>query len=227
MEPRDEKETSPSIASTEIVNHAGANLEDTEKGLLTKVEKEIERLKYYLEESDEITKEGDFIEIEVTDNRTTAIHDRLCNRIAQVQELKIERGIETARAIRQWKRIRKKDSLRGYYRWERSKTPSVRDKRKSKTKSTGRKPTKEMHDKEWEMWEEKFKAEFKMTEKKIKLERTAKASLAELPQLKITLFKGMVADCVRFENMFLTQSDSRPFSDEEKFGYLSSLSAQK
>ena len=40
----------------------GANLEDTEKGLLTKVEKEIEKLKYYLEELDEIIKEGDFIE---------------------------------------------------------------------------------------------------------------------------------------------------------------------
>ena len=44
----------------------GANLEDTEKGLLTKVEEEIEKLKYCLEESDDITKEGDFIEIEVT-----------------------------------------------------------------------------------------------------------------------------------------------------------------
>ena len=82
----------------------GANLEDTKKGLLTKVEREIERLKCYLEESDEITKEGDFIEIEVIHNQMTAIHDRLSNRIAQVQELKIKRGIETARAIRQWKK---------------------------------------------------------------------------------------------------------------------------
>ena len=90
-----------------------------------------------------------------------------------------------------------------------------------------KKAHKEMRDKERKMWEEKFKAEFKMTEKKIELERTAKASQAELPQLKITPFKGTVADWVRFENMFLTQSDSRPISDEEKFGYLSSLSAQK
>lgn len=33
----------------------------------------------------------DFVEIEVTHNRTTAIHDKLCNLIAHVQELKIER----------------------------------------------------------------------------------------------------------------------------------------
>ena len=78
----------------------------------------------------------------------------------------------------------------------------------------------ELRDKEREMWEEKFKAELKMTEKKIELERTAKASLAKLPQLKITPFKGTATDWVRFENMFLTQIDSRPISDEEKFGYL-------
>ena len=59
-----------------------------------------------------------------------------------------------------------------------------------------------------------------MTEKKIKLERTAKASLAKLPQLKITPFKGTAMDWVRFENMFLTQINSRPISDREKFGYL-------
>ena len=78
----------------------------------------------------------------------------------------------------------------------------------------------ELRYKEREMWEEKFHAELKMTEKKIELERTAKASLAKLPQLKITPFKGTAADWVRFENMFLTQVNSRPIFDEEKFGYL-------
>lgn len=63
----------------------GANSEDTEKALLAEVEKEIEKVKYYLEESDEIIEEGDFVEIEVTHNRTTAIHDKLCNLIAHVR----------------------------------------------------------------------------------------------------------------------------------------------
>ena len=35
-----------------------ANLEDSEKDLLAEVEKEIDKLKYYLEESDEIIEEG-------------------------------------------------------------------------------------------------------------------------------------------------------------------------
>ena len=90
-----------------------ANLEGTEKDLLAKVDKEIEKLKYYLEESDEIIEEGDFVEIEVTHNRTTAIHDKLCNLIAHLQELKIERGIETTRAIRQ----RIKDTKERYAPW--------------------------------------------------------------------------------------------------------------
>ena len=84
----------------------GANSEDTEKELLAEVEEEIEKVKYYmyLKESEEIIEEGDFVEIEVTHNRTTAIHDKLCNLIAHMQELKIERGIETVRAICQWKK---------------------------------------------------------------------------------------------------------------------------
>ena len=93
-----------------------ANLEDREKDLLAEVEKEIEKLKYYLEESNEIIEQEDFVEIEVTHKRTTAIHDKLCNLIAHVQEVKIERGIETARAICNGKRIQKRDTLRGHCR---------------------------------------------------------------------------------------------------------------
>lgn len=78
----------------------------------------------------------------------------------------------------------------------------------------------ELRDQERKMWQEKFNAELQMTEKKMEMEKTAKASLAKLPQLKITPFKGTAADWVRFENMFLAQINSRPISDEEKFGYL-------
>ena len=50
--------------------------------------------------------------------------------------------------------------------------------------------------------------------------KTAKISLVELPQLKITAFKGTAVDWVRFENMFLTKIDSISISEEEKFEYL-------
>jgi hypothetical protein len=52
------------------------------------------------------------------------------------------------------------------------------------------------------------------------MEKAARSTLAKLPKLKITQFNGTKADWVRFENMFITQVDSNPTSDEEKFGYL-------
>ena len=59
-----------------------------------------------------------------------------------------------------------------------------------------------------------------MIERKIEMEKTAKPSVAKPLQLRIITFKGTATDWVRFENMFLTQIDSRPISDEEIFVYL-------
>ena len=58
-----------------------------------------------------------------------------------------------------------------------------------------------------------------ITEKRVELAREAKSSSAKLPKLKITPFRGTVVDWIRFENIFLTQIDKQPISDEEKFGY--------
>ena len=73
------------------------------------------------------------------------------------------------------------------------------------------------------MWEEKRRAELEITERRVEIEREAKSTSAKLPKLKITPFKGTVVDWVRFENIFLTQIDKQPISDEEKFGYLLEL----
>ena len=52
------------------------------------------------------------------------------------------------------------------------------------------------------------------------MEKAARTTQAKLPKLTITSFKGTASDWVRFENMFLTQVDCKPITDEEKFGYL-------
>ena len=44
--------------------------EETEEKLKLEIDKEIEKLKYYLEQADDIIKEGDFGEIEVINKRT-------------------------------------------------------------------------------------------------------------------------------------------------------------
>ena len=173
---------------------------------------------------DDIIEEGDYAEIEVVKKRTDAIFDKVNNLVATVQELKIDRRAETQTAIRQWK----KDTKDKYAQW----VPKILEKRQreiddeaERRKQNVQREKDEQHlielrEREKLMWEEKFAAELQMMERKIEMEKSAKSSLAKLPQLKITAFKGTAADWVRFENMFLTQVDKRPISDEEKFGYL-------
>lgn len=78
--------------------------EETEKQLELEINNEIEKLKYYLEQADDISKEGDFGEVEVINKRTTAIFYTINNLVVNVQELKIDRGADTPRVIRQWKK---------------------------------------------------------------------------------------------------------------------------
>jgi uncharacterized protein YqgV (UPF0045/DUF77 family) len=87
--------------------------ETAEKQKEVEIDKEIEKLKYYLEPIDDIIEEGDYAEIEVVKKRTDAIFDKVNNLVASVQELKIDRGAETQRAIRQWK----KDTKDKYAQW--------------------------------------------------------------------------------------------------------------
>ena len=100
-------------------------------------------------------------------------------------------GIETARAIRQWK----KDTKERFAPWtlQMGKIENaISQRRKEIQDEIDRKKAheqrvrdlrrqEELRDKEREMWEEKFNAELKMTKKKIELEGTAKASLAKVP----------------------------------------------
>jgi predicted house-cleaning noncanonical NTP pyrophosphatase (MazG superfamily) len=73
--------------------------ETAEKQKEVEKDKEIEKLKYYLEPIDDIIEEGDYAEIEVVKKRTDAIFYKVNNLVASVQELKIDRGAETQRAI--------------------------------------------------------------------------------------------------------------------------------
>ncbi|XP_028405760.1 uncharacterized protein LOC114528332 [Dendronephthya gigantea] len=80
---------------------------------------------------------------------------------------------------------------------------------------------------ERKLWEEKLEAELRMTQQKMEMEKSARATTAKLPKLKITPFKGTPTDWVRFENIFLTQVHEKPITDEEKFGYLLEMVCQK
>ena len=85
----------------------------------------------------------------------------------------------------------------------------------------------EIQQQERQLWEERLQAELVMTERKLEMERAAQTTKAKLPKLKITPFYGTSTDWIRFENMFLTQVDRQPISDEEKFGYLLEIVSPK
>jgi len=75
-----------------------------EQDLEKKIKKEIDKLKFYLEEGDELLEDCDYSEIALTCKRTDEIQDRLNDLMSTLQELKIDRGISTQREVRQWKK---------------------------------------------------------------------------------------------------------------------------
>ena len=68
-----------------------------------------------------------------------------------------------------------------------------------------------------------MEAELRMTQQKMEMEKSARATTAKMPKLKITRFRGAPTDLVGFENIFLTQVDAKAIRHEEKFGYLLKL----
>ena len=72
-----------------------------EQDLEKKIKKEIDKLKFYLEESDELLEDCDYSEIALTCKRTDEIQDRLNDLMSTLQELKIDHGISTQREVRQ------------------------------------------------------------------------------------------------------------------------------
>ena len=71
-----------------------------EQDLEKKIKKEIDKLKFYLEEGDELLEDCDYSEIALTCKRTDEIQDRLNDLMSTLQELKIDRGISTQREVR-------------------------------------------------------------------------------------------------------------------------------
>ena len=63
-----------------------------EQSLQLEINKEIEKLKYYMDNADETIEDGDLMEIKITKERSAAILDKLNSLVANAQELKIDGG---------------------------------------------------------------------------------------------------------------------------------------
>ena len=208
--------------------------------------KEIAKLEYYAEQTNELIEENDIGEIEIVMDRMVEIKSRILMIIAQTQETKITEGMSN-REVRLWKK-NIKDQYTQFMEqhtllenaMKQEKERDLKEKEKAIEKESNVKLQaeqkrlevmqerqasfeQEVMEKKYELekslLEEKMKAELELIEKKMKIDR-AQNEQAKLPKLTITPFNGTAMDWVRFENMFLSQVDSKKVADEVKFGYL-------
>ena len=207
----------------------GEEASEDEQRLVKEIDKEISKLKYFLEETEELIK--DYTEMEIVNKRAGNIIANLSDLVSQTEELKIERGL-SPRSVRQWKKDIKSKYAALVYDNERlrrclgdreeeitrRKEDLKRNQQIEDEKRLYELRERQQHEREW--WKEKLEGELRVAEKKLEMEKTAVSSSTKLPKLKITPFKGTAGDWVRLENMFLSQVDAQSISDEEKFGYL-------
>ncbi len=214
-----------------------------EKKFEDEITKEISKLKYFLEEADELIQNKDYAKMDILDKRAGKIITKLTDTIAQVEELKLDHG-STPRTVRQWKKevkskylslIQEKEKLsreikgrqEDLERESERRQTELAEKRQQQHEFRMGELRERQEEHERKLWEEKLEAELRMTQQRMEIEKSARATTAKLPKLKITPFKGTPTDWVRFENIFLTQVHEKPITDEEKFGYLLEMVCQK
>ena len=67
------------------------------------IQKEISKLKFYLEQTDELIESNNYEEMSIVEQRTTNINEKLSELISHTQELKIELDV-SLRSVRQWRK---------------------------------------------------------------------------------------------------------------------------
>ena len=74
-----------------------------EQHLVKEIDKEMNKLKYFLEETEEMIEIKDYTEMEIVNKRARNIITNLSDLVSQTEELKIEGGL-SSRSVRQWKK---------------------------------------------------------------------------------------------------------------------------
>ena len=219
------------------------DINEDEQRLEKDIDKEINKLKYFLEETDELIHIGDYTEMEIAGKRAEKIIAKLSDLVSQTEELKIDRGV-SSRSVRHWKKdvrskyaalVEDKEKLARSLRNKQDELNEESERRKEDLKREQQREEErrltELRERQQEYerqcLQEKLEAELDMAKRKLEMEKNARSTSAKLPKLKITPFKGTPTDWVRFENMFVTQVHDKPISEEEKFGYLLEMVSPK
>ena len=76
---------------------------DNEQQLEKEIDKEKQKLKYFLDKTDKLIKLRDYTEMDIANRRVEKIVGKLSDLISQAEEMKIDHDI-SAQSVRQWKK---------------------------------------------------------------------------------------------------------------------------
>ena len=76
---------------------------DNEPQLEKEIDKEKQKLKYFLDETDKLIKLRDYTETDIANRRVEKIVGKLSDLISQAEEMKIDHDV-SAQSVRQWKK---------------------------------------------------------------------------------------------------------------------------
>ena len=88
----------------------GEGLSEAMERFERNIEREVTKLKYYLEPADELIEQNDYVEMEIAVKQGTQIIDKITDLISQLEGMKLNSGV-SPRDVRQWKRTRRTSSL--------------------------------------------------------------------------------------------------------------------
>ena len=161
--------------------------DDEEKLLEGEIKKEVKKLKYFLEETDDLIQLKDYVEMESANKGADRIIDKLADLISQAEELKIDNDA-SSRSVRQWKKDVKsryatlmadKERLSKILKNRKDEMDGERERRRSEAKEEQQRQEEQhsmefrerQEEKERRMWQEKMEAELEVTRRKLELER--------------------------------------------------------
>ena len=219
------------------------------------VDKEVKKLKFYVEQVDTYRREADFEKVKrLVENTVPTKLNLIEDLIEKMTELRIDNE-KSEEEVNEWI-IRTRDSFSGcnrdiseatgelqqYYesiqqqrnriqeRMEQQCEDEIQrrliEKRREQEEYEHR-LEKEREQREYELLMSRRKFQLETKEKELEIEKKPQVARTKLPKLVIPKFKATATDWIRFKSMFISQIESEPISNIDKFSYLMELIGPK
>ena len=143
------------------------------------IDKEVTKLKYYMEPADELIENNDYLEMEIAVKQGTQIISKITDLISQLEGLKLDFGA-SARDVRQWKKdkknefapfVQERDKISELLSTkQRQRDEEIEKQNWEAKREREERVTREQQQREKEFREEKFRAELRVAEQKLEME---------------------------------------------------------